>query len=67
MAQSVKDNLLPEDADIIKSLELSQSGKGDASKSGFFLNVHLNHQFLESQVMNLLKDPHVTIKHEEGA
>lgn len=48
MAQSIKDHLLPEENDIIKSIELSQAGKGEASKSGFFLNIHLKHEFIES-------------------
>jgi hypothetical protein len=59
--------LLPAENNIIQSIELSQAGKGDASKSGFFLNIHLKHEFIESQVMNLLKSPHVELEHEHVA
>ena len=49
------DNLDAESAKVISGVKLNQMGAGDASKAGFFLNVHLSDSFIEDQVNTLLQ------------
>ena len=49
------DNLDAESAKVISGVKLNQMGAGDASKAGFFLNVHLSDSFIEDQVNALLQ------------
>lgn len=65
MAQQIRDTIMSESNEIIQSVELSQMGKGDPSKTGFFLNIYLKKEFVESQVMNILKMDHLKIKEGE--
>ena len=47
MATAIVENI-EQDNDAIDRIELSQAGKGDPAKAGFFLNIFLKPQFIES-------------------
>ena len=47
MALSIQANIQGEENAMIQKIELSQAGKGDPTKSGFFLNIFLKNEFIE--------------------
>ena len=47
MATAIIENIEAEN-DTIERIELSQAGQGDPSKAGFFMNIFLKQQFIES-------------------
>ena len=44
---------------------MSQAGGGDPSKAGFFLNVTLKNEFIENEVMRLLKSDQLSVQEDE--
>lgn len=65
MAEAIVGNIVEEDNDAIQKIELSQIGKGDPAKSGFFMNITLKDSFIQNQVKNVYSMPHVTL-HESA-
>ena len=51
MAKAILEHL-PEN-DVIEKIELSQAGKGDPAKSGFFMNIFLKPSFIQAQIKHL--------------
>lgn len=51
MAKAILDNIEPNN--VIEKIELSQAGKGDPAKSGFFMNIFLKAEFIESQIKSV--------------
>ena len=64
MAEAIKSNIAEEENDAISSIELSQAGKGDISKSGFFLNIFLKPEFIEKQINNILRKGKIEIQQD---
>jgi len=52
MAKAIAENIDAEN-NAIEKVDLAQIGKGDPSKSGFFLNITLKNSFIENQVRNV--------------
>jgi hypothetical protein len=46
MANAILANI-DQDNDAIEKIDLAQAGKGDPTKSGFFLNITLKASFIE--------------------
>ena len=53
MANAILANIDQDNNDAIEKIDLAQVGKGDPSKSGFFLNITLKSSFIEKQIMNI--------------
>lgn len=47
MAEAIVSNIAEEDNDAIEKIELSQIGKGDPAKSGYFMNIFLRDAFIQ--------------------
>lgn len=47
MANAILANIEQESNDAIEKIDLAQVGKGDPSKSGFFLNITLKNSFVQ--------------------
>lgn len=54
MANAIVENIDPHN-NAIQQIELSQAGKGDPAKSGFFLNIYLKPEFIETEVRKIYK------------
>ena len=63
MAQAVAQNL--EENTVIEKVELKQAGNGDPAKSGFFLNITLKNDFIQDEIMRLLKNGPVSVAVDE--
>jgi arginyl-tRNA synthetase len=63
MANAVIQNL--EENNSIEKVELKQAGAGDPAKSGFFLNITLKNEFIQSEIARILKSETLSIAQEE--
>jgi arginyl-tRNA synthetase len=66
MANAIVANIEPESNDAIEKIDLAQAGKGDPTKSGFFLNITLKQSFIESQIKKIYLSPQISISAEES-
>ena len=66
MANAILANIDQDNNDAIEKIDLAQVGKGDPSKSGFFLNITLKSSFIEKQIMNLNQNQEVALHKEES-
>lgn len=64
MAKAILSNL-PEN-DVIEKIELSQAGKGDPAKSGFFMNIFLKPSFIQSQVKHLYQTEKIQLAESQA-
>ena len=53
MANAIIKNIDEADTDAIEKIDLCQIGKGDATKSGYFMNITLKNSFLEKQIRSI--------------
>jgi hypothetical protein len=53
MAQAIIDNIDQTENNAIEKIDLAQIGKGDPSKSGFFMNITLKPDFIERQIRSI--------------
>lgn len=61
MAEAIVSNISEEDNDAIEKVELSQIGKGDPAKSGYFMNIFLKDNFIQQQVRNIYSMPKLSL------
>ena len=61
MAQAIVSNI-EADNDAIDHIELSQAGKGDPAKSGFFMNIYLKPQFMQEQIRAVYMTPSLRLQ-----
>jgi arginyl-tRNA synthetase len=66
MANAILANIDQDNNDAIEKIDLAQVGKGDPSKSGFFLNITLKSSFIEKQIMNINQNQEVALHKEES-
>lgn len=55
MAQGIA-NSIETDNPAVEKVELKQAGAGDAAKAGFFLNITLKNEFIEREILRLVKE-----------
>ena len=49
---------------MIERIELAQAGQGDPAKAGFFMNIYLKPEFIQSQISNIYLAQAVRLQEE---
>lgn len=50
---------------VIEKIELKQAGAGDPTKAGFFMNVSLKDDFIQTEIMRLLQSDTLSVHYDE--
>lgn len=53
LASAIVSNISSVENNAIEKVTLAQAGQGDPTKAGFFLNIHLKKNFIESSIRNI--------------
>lgn len=64
MASAIASSIEADDATLSK-VELKQAGGGDPAKAGFYLNLTLKNEFIEQEIMRLVRSDSLKIVDEE--